>query len=96
MTHATQFALAQTLRPLVVARIAVFLARLRRRKSLAHAAMLAAAMVSFRPVRPVSQHNAGLQVATALTSPQPANEGSRFWIGFTNEQHPTIWRKRYD
>ena len=88
--------LTQTLRPLVVARVAVFLARARRRKSLAHAATLAAAMVFFRPVRPVSQQNAGLRVATAFTSPQPADEGSKFWIGCTNVQHPTIWRKRYD
>src|SRR6266850_8072847 len=43
--------LAQTLRPLVVARVAVFLARVWRRKSLAHAAMLAAATVFFCPVR---------------------------------------------
>ena len=74
--------LAQTLRPLVVARVAVFLARVWRRKSLAHAAMLAAATVFFCPVRPFSQHNAGLRVATAFASPQPANGGSRFlnWL----------------
>jgi membrane protein DedA with SNARE-associated domain len=74
--------LAQTLRPLMVARVAVFLARVWRRKWLAHAAMLAVATVFFSPVRPVSSHNAGLGVATAFTSPQPPNEGSRFldWL----------------
>jgi membrane protein DedA with SNARE-associated domain len=70
--------LTQTLRPLVIARIAAFLARVWRRKSLAHAAMLAAATVFFCPVRPVSQRSAGLRVATAFTSLQPANEGNRF------------------
>jgi len=70
--------LTQTLRPLLFARIAVFPARLWRRKSLAQAAMLAAATVFYCPVRPVNQHNAGLRVAVAFTSPQPANEGSRF------------------
>jgi membrane protein DedA with SNARE-associated domain len=46
--------LAQTLRPLLVARVAVFLARLWRRRSLAHA-VLALAIVFFA-VRPVSQY----------------------------------------
>jgi membrane protein DedA with SNARE-associated domain len=74
--------LAQTLRPLLVVRAAVFLARLWRRRTLAHAAMLAAATVFFCPVRPVSQHNAVLRVATALNSSQPANEVRRFleWL----------------
>jgi membrane protein DedA with SNARE-associated domain len=74
--------LAQTLRPLLVVRVAVFLARVWRRKSLADAAMLAAATVFFCPVRPVSQPNAGLRVATSFTSPQPANEPSRLldWL----------------
>jgi membrane protein DedA with SNARE-associated domain len=58
--------LAQTLRPLWVAHIAVFLARLWRRRSLAYAAVLALATVFFCPVRPVSQYNAGLRVATVL------------------------------
>jgi len=88
--------LTQTLRALVVARVAVFLARVWRRKSLAHAAMLAAATVFFCPVRPVSQHNAGIRVATAFTSPQPANEGSRFLDWSHERATPTIWRKRYD
>jgi membrane protein DedA with SNARE-associated domain len=70
--------LTQTLRPLVVVRAAVFLARVWRRNLLAHATVLAAATVFFCPVRPVSQHNAGLRVAIAFTSPQPANDGSRF------------------
>jgi membrane protein DedA with SNARE-associated domain len=69
--------LTQTLRPLVVARVVVFLARVWRRKSLAHAAMLATATVFFCPARPVSLHNAGLDVATAFTSPQSANKGRR-------------------
>jgi membrane protein DedA with SNARE-associated domain len=59
--------LAQTLRPLLVARVAVFLARWWRRRSLAYAAVLALAIVFFCPVRPVNQYNAGLRVATALT-----------------------------
>jgi membrane protein DedA with SNARE-associated domain len=49
--------LAQTLRPLFIARVAVSLARLWRRRSLAHA-VLALAIVFFA-VRPVIQHNAG-------------------------------------
>jgi hypothetical protein len=73
----------------------VFLARVWRRKLLAHAAMLAAATVFFRPVRSVSQSNAGLQVATAFPH-NPQTKVTGFWIGCTNEQHPTIWRKRYD
>jgi membrane protein DedA with SNARE-associated domain len=73
--------LTQTLRPLVVARIAAFLATVWRRKSLAHAAMLAAATVFFCPLRPVSQHSAGLRVATAFTSLQSASEGDRFLDG---------------
>jgi membrane protein DedA with SNARE-associated domain len=59
--------LAQTLHPLLVARVAVFLGRLWRRRSLAHAAMLALATVFYCPVRPVSQDNAGLPAATAFT-----------------------------
>lgn len=85
--------LAQTLRPFLVVRCAIFLARMWRRKSLAHTAMLAAAAVFPSPVRPVSQHNAGLRVDD-LTSPQSANEGAGFWSGCTNERHPTIWRQR--
>jgi membrane protein DedA with SNARE-associated domain len=74
--------LAQTLRPLLVARIAVFLTRLWRRRSLAQAAMLALATVFFCPVRPVSQSNAGLRVATALTPHNPVHKSSRFleWL----------------
>jgi membrane protein DedA with SNARE-associated domain len=74
--------LAQTLRPLLVARVAVFLARFWRRRSLAHAAVLALATVFFCPVRPVSQHNAGLRVATAFTPHSPVNESSWFleWL----------------
>jgi membrane protein DedA with SNARE-associated domain len=53
--------LAQTLGPLMVARIAVFLARLWRCRSLTHAAMLALATVFFCRVRPVSQYTATLK-----------------------------------
>ena len=56
--------LTQTLRPFVVARVAVSLARFWPRKWLAQAAMLAAATVFFCPVRPVSPNNAGLRMAT--------------------------------
>jgi membrane protein DedA with SNARE-associated domain len=75
--------LAQTLRPLLVARaLAVFLAGLWRCRSLAHAAMLALATVFFCPVRPVSQYNAGLRVATSLTPHNQINKRSRFleWL----------------
>jgi membrane protein DedA with SNARE-associated domain len=74
--------LAQTLRPLLIVRIGVFLARLWRRRSLAHAAMLVVAAVFLCAVRPVSQYNAGLRAATAFTSLQPMNKGGRFleWL----------------
>jgi membrane protein DedA with SNARE-associated domain len=74
--------LTKTLRPLLAARVAVFLARLWRRRSLAQAAMLAAAAVLFCPVRPVSQHNTGLRVATAFNSSQPVNKRNSFleWL----------------
>jgi hypothetical protein len=74
--------LAQTLRPLLAARVALFLARLWRRRSLAHAAMLAVATVFFWPVRPVNQYNAGLRVTTAFTLHNPAKRSSRFleWL----------------
>ena len=72
--------LAQTLRPLLVARVALFLARLWRRRSLAHAAMLAVATVFFCPVRPMSQYSAGLRVATAFIPQNPVNESSRFLV----------------
>jgi membrane protein DedA with SNARE-associated domain len=79
--------LAQTLRPLLIARVALFLARMWRRKSLAHAAMLAAAAVFFCPVRPVSCYNAGLRVATALTPHDPVNKSSSCLSGCTDERH---------
>ena len=88
--------LALTLRPLLVVRVAVFLARLWRRRSIAHAAMLVAAMVFFFSVRLVSQHNAGLRVATAFPSHNPRPKVAGFWIGCTNEHQPTIWKERYD
>jgi membrane protein DedA with SNARE-associated domain len=49
--------LAQTLRPLLVVRAAIFLARLWGRRSLPHAAMLALATAFLCPVRPVSQYS---------------------------------------
>jgi membrane protein DedA with SNARE-associated domain len=51
--------LAQTLRPLFIVRVGVSLARLCRRRSLAHAAMALA--IVFFAVRPVSQYDAGRQ-----------------------------------
>jgi membrane protein DedA with SNARE-associated domain len=53
--------LAQTLRPLLVVRAAIFLARLWRRRSLLHAAMLVLATIFFCAPQPVSQHNAGIE-----------------------------------
>jgi membrane protein DedA with SNARE-associated domain len=50
--------LTQTLRPLLVVRAAVFLARFRGRRS-AHAAMLVLATIIFCALQPVGQHNAG-------------------------------------
>jgi membrane protein DedA with SNARE-associated domain len=74
--------LAQTLRPLLAARVALFLARLWRRRSWAHAAMLALATVFFCPVRPVNQYNAGLRVAPAFRPRNLVNKSSRFleWL----------------
>jgi len=74
--------LAQTLRPLLVARVAVFLAKLWRRRFLAHAAVLALAAVFFCAVRPLGQYNIGLRVATAFAPHNPVNKSSRFlkWL----------------
>jgi membrane protein DedA with SNARE-associated domain len=58
--------LTQTLRPFAVARVAVFLARLWRRKSLAHAAMLAAAPAFSCPLRPVSQYGPGMGMSAPI------------------------------
>jgi membrane protein DedA with SNARE-associated domain len=57
--------LAQTLRPLLVVRAAVFLARFWRRRS-AHAAMLVLATILFCALQPVSQHNAGLGMSARI------------------------------
>jgi membrane protein DedA with SNARE-associated domain len=65
--------LGQTLHPLLVTRVAVLLGGLWCRRSLAHAAMLAMATVFYCPVRPVSQYNADLRVATFYT-PQPGEQ----------------------
>lgn len=60
------WALAQTLRPLFIVRVAVSLARLWRRRSLAHAAMLVLATVSFCVLRPVSQHTTANTMSTRM------------------------------
>jgi membrane protein DedA with SNARE-associated domain len=57
--------LAQTLRPLLVVRAAVFLARFWRRRS-AHAAMLVLATIFFCALQPVSQHNAGIGMSARI------------------------------
>jgi membrane protein DedA with SNARE-associated domain len=57
--------LAQTLRPLLVVRAAVFLARFRRRRS-AHDAMLVLAIIFFCALQPVSQNNAGLGMSDRI------------------------------
>ena len=58
--------LAQTLRPLLVVRAAVFLARFWRRRS-AHAAMLVLATIFFGALQPVSQHNAGIEMSARIS-----------------------------
>jgi membrane protein DedA with SNARE-associated domain len=74
--------LVQTLRPLLAARIVVLLARLWRRRSLAHAAILAVATLFFCALRPVSRYKAALRMATAFDSPQLTNKSSRLreWL----------------
>jgi membrane protein DedA with SNARE-associated domain len=74
--------LAQTLRPLLAARIAVFLARLWRRRSLVHVAILAVATLFFCALRPVSRYKVTLRAATAFDSPQLTNKSSRLreWL----------------
>ena len=57
--------LAQTLRPLLVVRAAVFLARFWRRRS-AHAAMLVLATIFFCALRPVGQHNAAIEMPARI------------------------------
>jgi membrane protein DedA with SNARE-associated domain len=57
--------LAQTLRPLLVVRAAVFLARFWRPRS-AHAAMLVLATIFFSALQPVSQHNAGIGMSARI------------------------------
>jgi len=57
--------LAQTLRPLLVVRAAVFLARLWRRRS-THAAMLVLATIFFYALQPVNQHNADIGMAARM------------------------------
>ena len=69
--------LAQTLRPFLAARLALFLARLWRRRALAHAAMLALAALLFWAIRPVSQFKTSLRATTACTSSKPLDKGSR-------------------
>jgi len=57
--------LAQTLRPLLVVRAAIFLARLWRRRSL-HAAMPVLATIFFCALQPVSQHKAGIEMSARI------------------------------
>lgn len=57
--------LAQTLRPLLGVRAAVFLVRFWRRRS-AHAVMLVLATIFFCALQPVSQHNAGIGMTTSM------------------------------
>jgi membrane protein DedA with SNARE-associated domain len=55
----------QTIRPLLVVRAAVFLARFWRRR-LAHAAMPVLAPIFFRALQPVSQHTAGIEMSARI------------------------------
>jgi membrane protein DedA with SNARE-associated domain len=57
--------LAQTLRPLLVVRAAVFLARFWRLRS-ARTAMLVLAIIFFCALQPVSQHNAGIGMTARI------------------------------
>jgi membrane protein DedA with SNARE-associated domain len=57
--------LAQTLRPLLVVRVAIFLARLWRRRR-AHAAMLILATTFFCALQPTIQHNAGIGISARI------------------------------
>jgi len=57
--------LPQTLRPLLVVRAAVLLARFWRRRS-AHAAMLVLAAISLCALQPVGQHNAGIGMSARI------------------------------
>jgi hypothetical protein len=68
--------LAQTLRPLLAVRVAVFLGRFWRRRS-AHAAMLVLATIFFCALQSVSQHNAGLGMSARIL------HGSRVQPEFT-------------
>jgi hypothetical protein len=58
--------LAQTIRPLLVVRAAIFLAISWRRRSLPHAAMMALATAFLCPVRPVSQYGAGMGMSAHI------------------------------
>jgi membrane protein DedA with SNARE-associated domain len=58
--------LAQTLRPLLVVRAAVFLARFWRCRS-ARAAMLVLAAIFFCALQPVSQHNAAVEMSARIS-----------------------------
>src|SRR5258708_12126214 len=84
LTQRTRFRMLFSLpiRPLLAARIVAFLARLWRRRSLAHAAILAVATLFFCALRPVSRYKAALRVATAFDSPHLTNKSSRLreWL----------------
>ena len=74
--------LAQTLRPLLAARVTVFLATLCRRRLLASVALLAQATLFFCMVRQLRQSKAGLRLTTAFTFPQRMNKSSKLqkWL----------------
>jgi len=58
--------LAQTLRPLLIVRATVFLARFWRRRS-AYAAMLVLATIFFCALQPISQHNTGIGMSARIS-----------------------------
>jgi hypothetical protein len=58
--------LAQTLRPVLGVRAAVFLAQFWRRRQ-AHAAMLVLATIFFCALQPVSQHNGGIGMTARMS-----------------------------
>jgi membrane protein DedA with SNARE-associated domain len=71
--------LAQTLRPLFIVRVAISLAKVWRRRSLAYV-VLALAIVFFA-VRPVSQHNAGKRMsADAWRNVRPTGSARPAWV----------------
>lgn len=74
--------LAQTLRPLSAARVAMFLATLLPRRLLARVAILALAILFFCTARQLMQSKASLRLTTAFSFPQLMNKSSRLgeWL----------------